>query len=48
VQTVSTAFVVILLMLAISTAKARRHRIAAALSDLGWTFGLKPERVPGD
>ena len=48
VQTVTTAFLVVLLMLAISTAKTRRHRIAAALSDLGWTFSPKPERVPGD
>lgn len=48
VQTVTAAMIVVLLMLAISTAKTRRHRIAAMLSDLGWSFGPKPERVPGD
>ncbi len=47
-QTVAAALVVIVLMLAISTAKTRRHRIAAALANGGWTFGPKPERVPGD
>jgi hypothetical protein len=48
VQTIAAAFVVILLMLAISLAKTRRHRIKATLANLGWTFGARPERVPGD
>lgn len=48
VQTIAAAMVVILLMLAISIAKTRRYRIKAALANLGWTFGARPERVPGD
>jgi fucose 4-O-acetylase-like acetyltransferase len=47
-QTVVAAVLVILLMLAISTAKTYRHRIVAVLNDLGWSFGPKPDRVPGD
>jgi hypothetical protein len=47
-QTVFAAVLVILLMLGISAAKIYRHRIAAVLADLGWTFGPKPDRVPGD
>jgi hypothetical protein len=47
-QTGIAAVLVILLMLAISTAKTYRHRIAAVLADMGWTFGPKPDRVPGD
>jgi uncharacterized membrane protein len=52
VQTVIAAVVVILLMLAISTAKTYRHRIGArvtaALAEMGWSFGPRPDRVPGD
>jgi hypothetical protein len=48
VQTVSVAFGVVLLMLVISTAKTRRHRVAAVLANWGWTFAPKTERVPGD
>ncbi|MBZ5581733.1 MAG: DUF1624 domain-containing protein [Acidobacteriia bacterium] len=48
VQTAFAAVGMILLMLAISTAKTYRHRIAAALSEMGWTFVPKPDRVPGD
>ena len=48
VQTVAVALCVILLMLAISTAKTRRHRIAATFANWGWSFGPKAERVPGD
>jgi hypothetical protein len=48
VQTAATACGVILLMLAISTAKTRRHRIAAVLANWGWSIGPKAERVPGD
>jgi uncharacterized membrane protein len=47
-QTLAVALGVILLMLAISTAKTRRHRLVPALAGLGWNFGPKPERVPGD
>ncbi len=46
--TLIAAVAVILLMLAISTVKTKRHRLAAAFSSLGWAFGPKPERVPGD
>jgi hypothetical protein len=47
-QTAITAIAVILLMLAISTAKTKRYRLAPTLANLGWSFGPKPERVPGD
>jgi len=46
--TLIAAVAVILLMLAISTVKTKRHRLAAAFSGLGWAFGPRPERVPGD
>lgn len=48
VQTLIAVVAVVLLMLAISVIKTRRHRIATALSNWGWTFPPKPERVPGD
>ncbi|HYW47339.1 MAG TPA: acyltransferase family protein [Bryobacteraceae bacterium] len=47
-QTVIAAAAVILLMLAISAAKTYRGRMAAALSQMGWWVGPKPQRVPGD
>jgi hypothetical protein len=47
-QTVVAAVLIILLMLAISTAKTYRHRIEAVLADMGWSFSPKPDRVPGD
>ena len=47
-QTAIAAVLVILLMLGIATAKTYRLRIQAVLADLGWTFGPKPDRVPGD
>ncbi len=47
-QTVAAAAVIIVLMLAISTAKTYRGRIAAALADMGWWAAPKAERVPGD
>ena len=47
-QTAIAALAVILLMLAISTAKTYRHRIAAALGEMGWNFGPKPDRASGD
>ena len=47
-ETVVTAAIVILIMLALSTAKTYRHRIVMWLNDLGWSFGPKPDRVPGD
>ena len=40
--------VCVLLMLAISTAKTNRHRVASALANWGCSFGPRPERVPGD
>ncbi len=47
-QTVGAAVSIILLMLAISVAKTNRHRIGAMLADMGWWFGPRPDRVPGD
>jgi peptidoglycan/LPS O-acetylase OafA/YrhL len=51
-ETLVAAFVTILLMLGLSTAKTYRavisSRMVAALANLGWTFNAKPERVPGD
>jgi peptidoglycan/LPS O-acetylase OafA/YrhL len=47
-QTATSALLVILLMLALSVAKTRRDRVAAALSNVGWSFGLKPARASGD
>jgi hypothetical protein len=43
-----TALSVILLMVAISTIKTYRARVAMALAEMGWRFTPKPERVPGD
>ena len=39
---------VILLMLGISTLKTYRHRVGMMLAEMGWSFGPKPDRVPGD
>ena len=47
-ETVLAAVAVILLMLLISTAKTRRHRLGTILANLGWNFGARPQRVPGD
>ena len=47
-QTVVAAISVILLMLAISVIKSNRDRIRTMLSDMGWSIGPKPGRVPGD
>lgn len=47
-ETVLASIVVILVMLAISTAKTKRHRLGTMLANMGWSFGPKPERVPGD
>jgi hypothetical protein len=51
-QTVASALIVILLMLALSTLKTYRgavwDRLSPAFSNWGWTFAAKPERVPGD
>ncbi len=46
--TVVAAVLLILLMLAISTAKTYRHRIKALLADWGWQIGAKPEPAEGD
>ena len=48
VETVFAAIGVVLLMLALSTAKTNRHRVASTLANWGWNFGPRPERVPGD
>jgi uncharacterized membrane protein len=47
-QTAIAALYVILLMLGISTLKTYRHRVRAVLAEIGWSFGPKPDRVPGD
>ncbi len=47
-QTVAVAAGVILLMLALSVVKTQRKRIGTILSDMGWWYGPKPGRVPGD
>jgi uncharacterized membrane protein len=47
-EVVLTALSVILLMVAISTIKTHRERVATALAEMGWWFTPKPERVPGD
>lgn len=47
-QVLVAAVLVVLLMLALSTAKTYRHRLGPALANLGWSFGPKPDRVPGD
>jgi hypothetical protein len=47
-QTLVAALSIVLLMLGISTLKTYRHRVVIALAELGWSFGPKPDRVPGD
>jgi len=47
-ETMLTALSIILLMVAISTIKTNRERVAVALAEMGWWFTPKPERVPGD
>jgi hypothetical protein len=47
-ETMLTALSIILLMVAISTLKTHRERVAMALAEMGWWFTPKPERVPGD
>jgi uncharacterized membrane protein len=47
-QTVAAAVAVILLMLAISVIKTHRRRLGTLLTDMGWWYGPKPDRVPGD
>jgi hypothetical protein len=47
-QTMVAAVAVILLMLAISVIRTRWDRVRAFLSDLGWWYSPKPDRVPGD
>jgi hypothetical protein len=47
-ETMMMALCVILLMVAISTIKTYRERVAMALAEMGWWFTPKPERVPGD
>jgi hypothetical protein len=47
-ETMMAALSLILLMVAISTLKTHRQRVAMALAEMGWWFTPKPERVPGD
>jgi uncharacterized membrane protein len=47
-QTIFCAAGVILLMLTLSMIRTNWPRISAALADMGWWYGPKPDRVPGD
>ncbi len=47
-QTAIAAALMILLMLGLSTAKTYRHRIATVMAEMGWSFGPRPDQVPGD
>jgi len=47
-QTLAAAVLVILLMLGLSTLKTYRHRVRIALAEMGWAWGPRPDRVPGD
>lgn len=47
-QTVVSAVLVILLMLAISTARTNWARLSQSLSEMGRWYGPRVERVPGD
>jgi len=47
-QTIVTAVGVIALMLALSMLRTNWHRVSAVLADMGWWYGAKPDRVPGD
>jgi hypothetical protein len=47
-QTVASAVLVILLMLAISTARTNWPRLSQSLSGMGWWYGTRVERVPAD
>jgi uncharacterized membrane protein len=47
-ETITAAAMVILGMLALSTAKTYRHRVGALVGNLVWPMSPKPERVPGD
>jgi len=47
-QVVVAAICVILLMVGLSTLKTYRHRVGLMLAEMGWSFGPKPDRVPGD
>jgi len=47
-QTMLAALGMILLMLAVSTAKTYWHRIRAVLDELGWVLTPKPDRIPAD
>ena len=47
-QTVAAAGGVILLMLALSTGKTYRNRIAGWVDELGWQLGLRAQRASGD
>ena len=47
-QTMVAAVGVILLMLAISVIRTNWQTVSAALSDAGWWYSPKPDRVPGD
>jgi uncharacterized membrane protein len=47
-QTAVSAVALVLLMLALSTARTYWHRVRAVLDNLGWDFGPRPERIPAD
>jgi hypothetical protein len=47
-QVVASAVGIILLMLGLSTLRTNWSRIKIWLGDLGWGWGVQPDRVPGD
>jgi fucose 4-O-acetylase-like acetyltransferase len=47
-ETMVAAVLIIVLMLILSLIKTRWHQIRGTLADMGWSFGQKPDRVPGD
>jgi hypothetical protein len=47
-QTIVSAVFVILLMLAISTARTNWTFVKQSLAEMGWRYGARTERVPAD
>ena len=47
-QTIASAILVILVMLGLSVARTNWPRISQSLSEMGWWYGTRPQRVPGD
>jgi hypothetical protein len=47
-ETVIAAVCLILLMLALSLIRSNWSKVAAALSEMGWGYGPKPDSAAGD